>query len=71
MHFYGFMIVIFFLRTVSHEKTRESAHADAGSGGVPDRDTAFRDGVQGLYHENLAHDCGDFIIRRSLCFLIL
>ena len=26
------MIVIFFLRTVSHEKTRESAHADAGSG---------------------------------------
>ena len=32
---------------------------------VPDRDTAFRDGVQGVYRENLAHDCGDFIIRRS------
>ena len=32
---------------------------------MPDRDTAFRDGVQGVYRENLAHDCGDFIIRRS------
>lgn len=32
---------------------------------VPDRVVSFRDGCQGWYTENLAHDCGDFIIRRS------
>lgn len=32
---------------------------------VPDRDMSFTDGCQGVYTENLAHDCGDFIIRRS------
>lgn len=32
---------------------------------VPDREMSFTDGCQGVYTENLAHDCGDFIIRRS------
>ena len=32
---------------------------------VPDRTVSFSDGCQGVYTENLAHDCGDFIIRRS------
>lgn len=32
---------------------------------VPDRVVLFTDGCQGVYTENLAQDCGDFIIRRS------
>ncbi len=32
---------------------------------VPDREVAFVDGLQGLYCENLARECGDFIIRRA------
>ena len=32
---------------------------------VPNRVVSFVDGCQGEYTENLAHDCGDFIIRRS------
>jgi len=32
---------------------------------VPDRDYGFTDGLQGFYSENLARDCGDFIIRRA------
>ena len=32
---------------------------------VPDRDYGFRDGLQGEFSENLAQDCGDFIIRRA------
>lgn len=32
---------------------------------VPDLDVAFTDRVQGPYLENLARDCGDFIVRRS------
>lgn len=32
---------------------------------VPDREVAFTDGLQGRYAENLARDCGDFILRRS------
>lgn len=32
---------------------------------VPDREVSFVDGCQGGYTENLARDCGDFIIRRS------
>ena len=32
---------------------------------VPDRELALTDGLQGAYKENLAHDCGDFIIRRA------
>lgn len=32
---------------------------------VPDETIAVEDGVQGLYTENLATDCGDFLLRRS------
>lgn len=32
---------------------------------VPDGEYAVHDRLQGLYQENLAADCGDFIIRRS------
>lgn len=32
---------------------------------VPDRDVAFTDGHCGPWRENLARDCGDFILRRS------
>ncbi|MDO4270571.1 MAG: tRNA glutamyl-Q(34) synthetase GluQRS [Eubacteriales bacterium] len=32
---------------------------------VPDEDVSFVDGVFGAYAENLARECGDFIIRRS------
>ena len=32
---------------------------------VPEREISFVDGLQGPYRENLARDCGDFILRRS------
>ena len=32
---------------------------------VPDRTWQVRDCVQGLYTENLASDCGDFVVRRA------
>ena len=32
---------------------------------VPDRVYGFADGLQGYFSENLARDCGDFIIRRA------
>lgn len=32
---------------------------------VPDEDIAFRDLIQGPYSQNLARDCGDFIVQRS------
>lgn len=32
---------------------------------VPNQEISFIDGCQGRYTENLAYDCGDFIIRRS------
>ena len=32
---------------------------------VPDEDFTVADGVQGAYRVNLAHDCGDFVVRRA------
>lgn len=32
---------------------------------VPDQDWGFEDGHMGAYRENLARDCGDFLLRRS------
>ena len=32
---------------------------------VPDEEIAFVDGVQGPYRENLARDCGDFVVRKA------
>ena len=51
-------------RTLTPAERAEKTRRPAWRLRVPDRDTAFRDGVQGVYRENLAHDCGDFIIRR-------
>lgn len=32
---------------------------------VPEEESAFTDGHMGVYRENLARDCGDFLLRRS------
>ena len=32
---------------------------------VPDREVSLWDGIQGQYIENLARDCGDFVVRRA------
>ena len=32
---------------------------------VPDKELVFTDGLQGVIRENLARDCGDFVLRRS------
>ena len=32
---------------------------------MPDRDVALQDLVQGSYRQNLARECGDFLVRRS------
>ena len=32
---------------------------------VPEEDWSFTDGHMGFYQENLARDCGDFLLRRS------
>lgn len=32
---------------------------------VPSDDVSFRDALQGEFYQNLARDCGDFVIRRS------
>lgn len=32
---------------------------------VPDETISFMDGVQGPYQENLARDCGDFVVRKA------
>lgn len=32
---------------------------------VPDETVSFVDGIQGRYEQNLARDCGDFLVRRS------
>ena len=32
---------------------------------MPDVEISFEDGLQGQYRENLARECGDFILRRS------
>ncbi len=32
---------------------------------VPDREIVFTDGLQGEFRENLARECGDFILRRA------
>ena len=46
-------------------KARETGRSPALRIRVPDRETAFTDGHMGRYEENLARDCGDFLLRRS------
>ena len=43
----------------------EKTKAPAWRLAVPDRNYGFTDGLQGPFSENLAANCGDFIIRRA------
>lgn len=52
-------------RNLSEEERAKKTKAPAWRLAVPDRDIGFTDKKQGLYRENLAGDCGDFIIRRA------
>lgn len=52
-------------RHLTDEQRREKTKAPAWRLIVPDRSFTFHDRLQGAYTENLARDCGDFIIRRA------
>lgn len=52
-------------RNLTPAQRQEKTKAPAWRLMVPDREYSFTDGLQGPYAENLAHDCGDFIIRRA------
>ena len=54
-------------RALSPAQAAERAHvrAPALRLQVPDEDWGFVDGHMGAYRENLARDCGDFLLRRS------
>lgn len=52
-------------RKLSVEERAQQTRKPAWRLCVPDKEVSFVDGLQGEYHENLAKDCGDFIIRRS------
>lgn len=52
-------------RQLTEAERRAKAKAPAWRLVAPDREYGFRDGLQGEFSENLARDCGDFIIRRA------
>lgn len=52
-------------RHLTEAERRAKAKAPAWRLVAPDREYGFRDGLQGEFSENLARDCGDFIIRRA------
>lgn len=52
-------------RYLTDEQRKQQWRAPAWRVCVPDRKIIFTDGVYGLREENLAEDCGDFILRRS------
>ncbi len=52
-------------RRLTPEQRREQTRIPAWRVAVPEREISFTDGVFGLQQENLATDCGDFILRRS------
>lgn len=52
-------------RGLTPEQRSEKTKAPAWRLEVPDRVYGFTDGLQGEFSENLARDCGDFIIRRA------
>lgn len=52
-------------KNLTPAQRQEKTKAPAWRLMVPDREYSFTDGLQGPYAENLAHDCGDFIIRRA------
>ena len=47
------------------ERFATSERAPALRAAVPDKEISFTDGNCGIYTENLAQDCGDFLVRRS------
>lgn len=52
-------------RRLSAAERAAKTRAPAWRVAVPDETISVTDGLQGLYTENLARDCGDFIVRRS------
>lgn len=52
-------------RHLTEQQRREMRKAPAWRLAAPDREISFADGLQGVVRENLARDCGDFIIRRA------
>lgn len=52
-------------RDLIEEERRAKTRTPAWRVRVPDAEIAFTDGVFGAQRENLAKDCGDFIVRRS------
>lgn len=52
-------------RDLTQEQRNAQTRRPAWRVRVPDETVAFADGLQGIYEENLAKDCGDFILRRS------
>lgn len=51
--------------TAGERAEKEKSRRPAVRVTVPDAEFSFVDRVQGTYEENLARDCGDFILRRS------
>ena len=51
--------------TAEEAAERAKTRAPAMRLRVPDEDVSFTDGLFGMQRENLARDCGDFILRRS------
>ena len=52
-------------RALTQAQRAEKTKAPAWRLEVPDRVYGFTDGLQGYFEENLAAECGDFIIRRA------
>jgi len=52
-------------RNLTPEQRAAKTKAPAWRLKTPDRVYGFTDGLQGAFSENLAQDCGDFIIRRA------
>lgn len=61
----GRMIYAGTCRNLTAEQRAVKAKKPSWRVRVPDRSISFYDGVCGPYAENLAQDCGDFIVRRS------
>ena len=52
-------------RNLTEEERAAQKRAPSWRVTVPDREFSFTDLVQGDYRENLATDCGDFVVRRA------
>ena len=52
-------------RNLTKEEQAAFGRAPAWRVKVPDRQWTVADRVQGIYQENLATDCGDFVVRRA------